>query len=110
MKHAETLGSQSVCTQAEREGQAIRRLQSLACRHVGRPHAILWNTIARQNTLRECLMQTAFAKRFVKALRQASWFKGQRIADFLSRYYNPTSSSNRSKGNARRRIKRLGFN
>ena len=70
---------------AEREGLAIKRLLRLAPRNIGsNPHAILWQTIARQST---CMEQTAFAR----------WF----IAEF-----NCTSSGSRSKGNVRRKAKR----
>ena len=97
---------ESLCTQAEREAQAIRRLIALRPHNVGTHKGILWNTNGMRSHVRHGLEETGFAKSFVKALRKASWFKGQRVASFLKVYCNVTSSSKRSKGNARRTAKR----
>jgi hypothetical protein len=99
--------SESIHTSAEREADAIKRLLAMTPYRT-RSHAILWNTIARASCVRDCMEQTTFAKWFVRALRTASWFKSQRIAAFIGRYTNVTSSHNRRAGNERRRAKRMG--
>ena len=99
-------GTHSVYTQAEREGQAIRRLCMIRPHNTGNHAGILWNTNTMRKCVRDSLEETAFARVFVKSLRQADWFKGVRISAFLKQYCNVTSSSKRSKGNARRQAKR----